>query len=233
MKKIFLLSLVVLGILFSGQVVFASDALLSVTPITAEKSVGTIFNVNVQIDPAGNKICVVKGTLIFDNLTCQSISVDSGLMAQVTPTCASPSFTLGIANCTTSVKNLLSVSVKGATTATAGLSFAGVKVIGVGTAVPFVLQNGAYKINAVAVTKPKVERQVTVEKPVVAENVQVVTEPVAENTETLIPKEAEVAAVSTTSKNISTSPMLWIVLVAVVILAGMWGYDKFFKKNKA
>jgi type 1 fimbria pilin len=113
-KRIILISTIaILGSLFLGQAVYAASSTLSVIPSTGSKNVGTTFSTSVQIDPQGNKICVVKGTVSFNNLTCRNITIASGLIAQATPTCASPNFTIGITKCTTAVKNLFSISVKG------------------------------------------------------------------------------------------------------------------------
>ena len=154
-KKIILLStLILISVVALGQSVHAASSILSVSPATASKTVGTTFNVSVKVDPQGNKVCVVKGTLSFTNLTCQSITLASGIMAAVSPTCASPSFTLGIPTCTTAVQNMLTVSVKGNNAGQANASVAGAKVIGAGTAVVFTANGGTYNITAVPVPTP-------------------------------------------------------------------------------
>ena len=158
MKNIIKTSIIVIvGLLATGQVAFASSAVLSALPLSSSIIVGTPFNISVQIDPANNKVCVVKGTINFDNLSCQNITLASDLVASgrlytiTTPTCANPSFTLGITNCITTSQNLFSVSVKGTQVAQANAFFTGVKVIGGvggGTDVAFGSQSGNYNIVA-------------------------------------------------------------------------------------
>jgi len=231
MKKIFLLSLlVILGTALFGQSVLADNASLLVLPATAQKTIGSTFSVNVQLNPTGNKVCVVKGTLVFDNLSCQNISVASGLMAQVTPTCQNPNFTVGIPNCTTISQNILSVSVKSGAVGDAGVSFSGVKVIGAGTAILFNSQVGAYNITAVPV-EPVVQ-QTPEEKPVKEEVVIETPKETQVVVENVIPKTAGVAGLSTIFSNPLGSPILIIFIITILILIGLWVFDKFYLSKK-
>ena len=151
MKRIIISSLLVLvGVLALGQAAFAGSAVLSVSPAIATSTVGTAFNNSVQIDPVGNKVCVVKGTINLVNLTCQNITLANGVMAQTAPTCSAPSFTLGIPKCATTSQNLFSVSANGTQAGQASLSFTGVKVIGAGTDVAFSSASGTYNIVPIA-----------------------------------------------------------------------------------
>jgi hypothetical protein len=155
MKKIILLSvLVVLGVVALGQVAYAATSTVSVVPSTATKNVGAAFNTTISLVPQGNKVCVVTGTLTFTNLTCKSITVGSGIMAQVSPTCSNPKFILGIPNCTTAAQNIMTVSVKGNNVGQAILYFSGLNVIGAGTAVAFTGNGGLYNITAVPKPTP-------------------------------------------------------------------------------
>ena len=52
-KKIFLLSLVVAGIIFAGQNVYAASPNIYVSPAAASKNIGAAFNIAVKIDPQG------------------------------------------------------------------------------------------------------------------------------------------------------------------------------------
>jgi len=165
-KKIILLSvLVVLGVVALGQVAYAATSTVSVLPATANKNVGTTFNATVNLVPQGNKVCVVKGTLSFVNLTCRSISVDPVFEYAIkTPTCASPSFTLGIPGCTTTTQNVLTVSVKGNNIGQAILPFTGIKLIGGpdgGTDVTFLANGGLYNITAVPKPTPTLTSDLT------------------------------------------------------------------------
>ena len=129
-----------------SQSVYADNSSLSVLPAIASKTVGATFNVSVSVNPQGNQVCVVKGTLNFNNLTCKGITVASGLMPQTTPTCLNPNFTLGIPRCTTAIENILTVSVKGGSVGQATASLSNAKVIGVGVLIPSSLNGGTYNI---------------------------------------------------------------------------------------
>jgi len=219
MKKIILLSLIAVGIIFAGQVVLADSAVLSVSPATATKNVGATFSTSVQLDPAGNKVCVVSGTLNFSNLTCQNITVVSGLMAQTAPTCDNPSFTLGIPKCATVAQNLFSVSVAGADVGQAGLSLTGVKVIGAGTIVASNLQGGAYNITAIVI-KPKVTTPVSTTTTVTQPATQQVTTPTQQTTPTTtIPANAGTGALANTGASQWFNWILIIVVILIVIYA--------------
>lgn len=164
MKKIFTTSLIVIASILSlGQVALAASATLSAQPSYSNNVLGSTFNTAVEIDPANNKVCVVKGTLAINNLTCQNITLAPGLIAQTAPTCSTPSFTVGIPRCTTSKQNLFTVSVKGNTPGQASISFSDVKVIGVGEDVAFNYQTGVYNIVAVPYKAP----EIVIKKPVV------------------------------------------------------------------
>ena len=164
MKNIIKTSIIVIvGLLVTSQVVFADSAILSALPLSASTTVGTSFNVLVQINPASNKVCIVKGIINLDNLSCQNITLAGGLMAQTVPTCAAPNFTIGIPKCVSASQNLFSVSVKGTQAGQASAFFTGVKVIGGtggGSDVAFGTQSGNYNIVAV-VQEPVVSTTTT------------------------------------------------------------------------
>ena len=156
MKKIILVSvLVLLGVCALGQAAYAATSTVSVVPSAATKNVGTTFNVSVSLVPQGEKVCVVTGTLVFNNLTCKSIAVASGLMPQTAPTCSNPKFVLGIPSCTIANQNLLTVSVAGNNAGQAKVSLSGINVIGAGTAVSSAANDGVYTIIAVPKPTPK------------------------------------------------------------------------------
>ena len=149
MKKIIFTSIImVIGFFAGGQNVFASNAILLVQPSSASNTAGEPFNISVQVDPTGNNVCVIKGTINLNNLICQNITVENGLIAQTVPTCATPNFTIGIPKCTSASQKLFSVSVKGDQVSQSSLSFTGVKIIGAGVDVAFSSQTGNYDITA-------------------------------------------------------------------------------------
>jgi len=102
----------------------------------------------VQLTPSTDKVCVVAGTLNFNNLICQNITLADGVMAQTTPTCDSPNFALGIPKCTTDVKSLFSIKTKGNNVGQGTVSITGLKTIGA-TDIASTSQNGSYNIVAV------------------------------------------------------------------------------------
>ena len=232
-KKIILLStIVILGSLFLGQVALAASPALSVLPATASKNVGTAFNVSVQLDTQGNKVCVVKGTLNFNNLTCRSVTVTSGLIAQTTPTCSSPSFVIGIPKCTTVNQNILTVSVKGNSVGQAATSIVSGKVIGVGAEIAFSTNAGAYSITAVPsqVVEPETTTPPATEELVI----QPEPAPVAKtDSGAEIPSNVAAASLSSMFGNFFQSPIGYIIIIIILMLIALWSYDKFFsKKNK-
>lgn len=250
MKKIILISaFVVLGFLVLGQAVYAANSTLSVLPASLDSAVGKVFNVFVQMDPAGNKICVVKGALSFDNLSCQSITVSNAVMAQTAPTCANPSFLLGIPKCVITDQNILSVSVKGDNAGTGRVSLSGVKIIGIGTDVSSNLQNGAYNITEiqtqtpapqpapkVAQTAPQIVSQAVPKT--VAETTPEVSQPdnqISQQEVQPAKKEAETQTAALASAPIVkffSSPIVIIILAIIIFLVGIWVFKRFVQKNK-
>lgn len=235
MKKIILLSvLVVAGIVF-GQAVLAENATLSVLPAAQDITAGAALSASVHLNPNGNKICVVKGVLVFDNLSCQSITVSSSVMAQVTPTCSSPNFTLGIPGCSSAVSNFITASAKGNTAGTASVSLEGVKVIGAGADIPFNLQNGVYNIIAVRpVEQPKVVQQQNVTQP----TPEPTASETAESTETPAQETAaeneipmNVGAAGLTASNQEWNNYFWLALIVFAALIVVYGIY-YFRKNK-
>src|SRR5689334_18965514 len=103
--KISLLSLAIVSGLLFGSAALADNAGIAVVG-SGSQTIGSSFTSPVTLNAAGNQVCVVKGTIVFTNLNCVGISVNSGLVAQTTPTCDSPSFTIGIPQCTADIKDL-------------------------------------------------------------------------------------------------------------------------------
>ena len=233
MKKITLLSIFVLvGIFGISQIVFAESAVLSVSPASLEKTAGTSFNVSVGLNPSNNKTCVVKGTLNFDNLSCQSITVANGLMAQTTPTCANPSFTIGIPKCTTAVQNILSISTKGSSAGQAGLALSGVNIIGAGFAVPFNTQNGVYTITAPLIQTPKKPRTTISEPVVTSEKTKIIPETTTTATNVDNPLPASAGAATTTSSGWGAFWALLGLVVAYAVIHLVYHLNKKRKKGQ-
>ena len=247
MKKILTSAvIVVVGILAMSQAVFADSTVLSATPSYASNVAGSVFNVSVKLDTANDKVCVVKGVINFTNLSCQNITMASGIMAQTMPTCEAPNFSVGTPNCFTKPSSLFSVSVKSNQSGQAGISFSGVKMItannGAAYDVAFTSQSGVYDITAipkvvVPAIKPAVVTPVKIDfvKPVInststaTTTVSSTTEQTASSTSTTTSKIANAAAAVLT---MITGSYAWSLLVLIIILSLGYGLYYFSKKNK-
>ncbi|MFH1319797.1 MAG: hypothetical protein ABII90_03980 [Bacteroidota bacterium] len=153
-KTTIILSAVVLSSVIGFANVDAAGPFLYVSPASLTKTVGNIFSASVGLNASGSKVFAVEGTLVFNNLSCQSITVADGLMAQSAPTCSNPHFLIGIPNGTTSDKTLVSVSVKAGNAGAASIIPASVDIIGEGVSIGSAATGGNYTINAVPKPTP-------------------------------------------------------------------------------
>lgn len=158
---------------FSGFIntAWATTANLYVSPSTLIKNTGDNFNISIGVNTGGNKVCVAEGTVAFNNLSCQSITVTDGLMAQSSPTCAKPSFSIGIPSCTVSDTVLFTVNTKAGNAGTAIVSFTGVDIIGEGNSLSSASTNGNYTIKNMVVT-PVTAPAVTPKKTIIPTDVK-------------------------------------------------------------
>ncbi|MFH1129229.1 MAG: hypothetical protein V1686_00620 [Patescibacteria group bacterium] len=152
--KIILSAIVFLSVIGFVGTVNAVGSSLYVSPASLTKTAGNVFSVSVGFNASGNKVCAVEGTLVFNNLTCQSITVAGDVMAQSSPTCSNPHFLIGIPGCTTSDKALLTLSVKAENAGTASINATGVDIIGEGASVGSTSISGNYTIDTVPKPKP-------------------------------------------------------------------------------
>ncbi len=168
-KIILLTGLVLIVFSFVG-ITYATSSSLYVSPSDLTKTIGDTFNVSVGFNALGNKVCAVEGTLVFNNLSCQSITTTDGLMTQSSPTCSNPHFLIGIPNCTTTDKVLLTTSVKAGSAAASSLSVTNVDLIGEGASVGSASVSGNYTINSLPIVQSQTssiqepEAKKTVEK---------------------------------------------------------------------
>ncbi len=231
-KKIILLTLLtIVGIMGISQVALADNPTLSILPATINSTVGTPFNASVQLNPAGNQVCVVKGTINLDGLACQSVTVASGLMTAVSPTCANPSFSIGIPKCTTVAQNILSISVLGTKDGQASLSITGAKVAGVGTYLTFNSQSGTYNITPAKATTPKTTSKTTTTQTVTQPTT---TQPVTTPAQTTTPNSgipANAGAAALANSGVSSTWFIWI-LIIVVILAVIYAIYYLITRKK-
>ncbi len=130
-------------------VTYAVQPTLSVSPTGGNKTQGASFQSSVNLNGAGGKICAVEGTVVFDNLSCRSITaVADDVMVQSSPTCARPHFLVGIPNCTTSGKLLFNVVVNAPTIGSAAIRLNDVDVVGEGVSLSPEVTGASYTIVA-------------------------------------------------------------------------------------
>lgn len=240
--KSVLLAIVFLSVMSFVGTVDASGASVYVSPANLTKTVGDIFNVSVGFNASGNKVCAVEGTLNFKNLSCQSITVASGFMTQATPTCSNPYFMIGIPNCSTTDKVLMTVLVKAGDAGIASISPTSVDVIGEGSSAGTGSIAGNYTINAVVAPAPVIT---PTPAPIVTPTPTAVTKPIQKVTKTIksanqlaeTPVQQEntennLAASAGATSSTTGSTVLWVSLIAVVILGAVYGIYYFKKKGK-
>ena len=238
-NTILLASLVIVGLFGLSQATLADNSVLSVLPASLNSTVGTTFNASVQLNPTNNKVCVIKGTLSLTNLACQNITVASGLYSAIAPTCANPTFLIGIPKCTTSAQNILSVSVKGFQLGQANLSVTGIKVIGTGTNIAFVSQSGAYSISAVQTNTPTTTPTVTQPTTTPTQEITQPTEEITQQPATPTDNTPADAGAAGLTSNVAAAGLLssigsnWLVLLLIVlVIIVAYGIYYFVVKKK-
>lgn len=231
--------MVITGVVAFSPMAYAANSTLSVVSSTTSKTAGTSFTASVQVNPQGNQVCVVKGTLNFSNLTCNSITLAPGLLPQTSPTCSNPSFTIGIPKCTTAVQNILTVSVKGRTAGQASIALSGANVIGAGTAVAFSANGGSYNITAALAQNPVVnpahgQQNVTqsaqqqVQQPLEQPVEQPVLQPLEQP---IVTEQPDVAGQQASLANISPTT-IYIILGILLAIGAAWALWAMSRKKK-
>ena len=156
-KKLILgLALILSGAMFFAGIVYSSEVSLSFLPVNGNKNVGIVFKVYVQINPEDNKVCVAKGKLDLENLTCLNINMPPGYIAQKIPTCEDPTFVIGIPKCITSTENILSVEAVANSLGQAKIKLFEADIIGAGTRPSFVTADAIYNIIAAPIVSNNV-----------------------------------------------------------------------------
>jgi len=151
------ISFMLLAPLFFFAGIVSAESSLYVSPETLTVNTNSNITSYVSVIPNGEKVCVVKGSLSFNNLDCKSIVMAEGLMAQKVPTCSDPNFTLGIPTCTLVNKNLFTVQSNTKNSGTANISLMNLNIIGEGVSVGSKSNNVNYTVNAPQ--KPEVVTQ--------------------------------------------------------------------------
>lgn len=234
-KKIVLFStLAILAVLFTANPVFAVNSELLVVPEIAVKNISEVFDISVNINPQQNKICVIKGTINFDKLSCQSIATASEVFSAVTPTCENSNFILGIPGCTTETKNIFNISVKGNQTGTANVFFTNVNFLGAGAVVSFIANSGTYNIteNVVSIeTIETTEENIIEEEPiVVAENENVVEESPVVNEEVFENNNSQNSWIA--GSLFIAQKYIWQILIVFILAILAYAIYYFVTKNK-
>lgn len=129
--KIILSLAIFVGMFGLVNLASAATSYLSVAPTDQNKTAGSIFSTSIKMNNSGNKVCTVEGTLMLNNLTCQSITIPDDLQSLVTPTCSKPNFNLGIPNCVMTDKLIMTVSAKTGSVGPASISANNVDMLGV------------------------------------------------------------------------------------------------------
>ena len=159
--KVFLIAIILLSVASLADKVFAASSYVNVLPSGLNKTIGDTFSVNIGVNASGDKVCVVEGTVTFNRLSCQSITVTTGLQSVSTPTCLNPYFMIGIPTCTTSSQDLFSISVRADNVGTGTVGLSSVDIIGEGLSIGSSSIDGIYPISAVVVpTKAPTSRPV-------------------------------------------------------------------------
>lgn len=139
--------LVVMAFISFGVTSYASTVpSIYVTPTGITKNVGEVFSTSINVNASESKVYAVEGTINFKNLSCESIDIADGLMAQTTPTCAKPYFLVGIPNGTNKDTAILNIKVKGVSAGEATISVSNVDIIGEGKSIGTNSTNGVYTI---------------------------------------------------------------------------------------
>lgn len=235
MNKITTIALAsVIAMSFAG--IAGAETLVSVLPASGTQTLGQAFSASVELSPAPNSVCVVSGDIVFNNLSCQSISLASGVMAQTAPTCQNTHFVVGVAQCASAVKTLLNISASASNVGGASISLANVQTLNQHGAVVSTAVNGSYTVQGsliasespagLIITSPTVGGASTVapdstETP--ADN-QTTTEPV-------ITPQQNTSAVSGSEASRFTKETAWILAIILLLIISYFIVKRFYAKN--
>jgi hypothetical protein len=248
-NKITILALGCIGILIAvfgfANSIEAANPSIYVSPTSLSKKVGDVFDISVEINPAGEKVCMVEGKLVLDKLSCQSVSPNSDLMASPDNklACSNLYFSLGIPTCTTENKILFTVTVKAKDAGTAIANFSGVDIIGEGVSVPSTFSGGTYTLTvSEEEVVPEREEEVTPEEEITPEGEE--EEIVEEEEEEIVigPEEEEIvketsflaavgSIVTLGTDNVWIAIIVAIIVLAIIVYLAFYFTRKFRKKK--
>jgi len=219
--KIILSAILFLSIFGIVGKVSAESASLNVSPTNVSKATDEVFNISVNLVPSDNSVCAVEGTLDFKNLSCQSITLANDVMNQSSLSCTNPHFLVGIPNCTTTDKVLMTVQVKANNMGTAGIITKAIDIIGDGVS----LSNAGVGGDYIITTAPTKEVS-----PIVTPTVETTTTPAQETSVLVNPTTNKTGDLSGANnltasagqvRDIIKGPMsIWIILLIIAILLG-------------
>ena len=237
--KILFLSFVLLSVFSFAATTQAAGDSLYVSPASSTVNTGNNITVSAVAGTSGDKICAVQGTIVFNNMTCQNITVTNGLLIQTSPTCSSPSFVLAIPKCATTDTVLFTVSSKAGNAGTASISFSGVKLAGVGVVVGTSSIGGNYTVNALPVvqTQTPPAQQPKVVKTTVPKTEQITTTKTTTATPEANNLQASLAGASGSSFFVKLgkwfiSNIIWIIVLIIASAASYVAGRMSCKKNR-
>lgn len=200
---------------------FAAEPAVAVIPTNVEVTTGARVLSSVVLEAASSTVYAVEGTLVFTGLSCQSITLGEGLIAQTTPTCVNPYFLVGIPSGTQVNKTLLSVATQAGTPGEARLALSAVDIIGEGKSLGTATTAAVYTIAEAPAAPVRVPTQPsTVETPGEKTAPVAVSETPIEKTESTL-----LAAVINAARAGS-----W--LIALGLFLGLLGLSYFFYQRK-
>jgi hypothetical protein len=156
-------------------------------------------------------------------------------MAPTVPTCASPSFIIGIPKCAITAQNIFSISVKGNQVGLSTLSFSALKVIGAGSNVSSIWQGGAYNIVAAAVQTTEPNPTITpAPEPTATQNVEqpVITEEAQTPAGQATPENNIPTGVGAADLSAIASGYFWPLFIILIIFAVGYGIYYLIKRKK-
>lgn len=139
---------IVIGLFLIPFSVKAMKPLLHVWSTTKYQEIGDSFDINVNVNPGDENVCVIEGRINLSKLSCQSITLENGILALDYPTCQSPDFLIGILNCTNEIKELFTIEAEPISLGEGSVSFSNVDIISEGYSVPFTASEFQYDISA-------------------------------------------------------------------------------------
>ena len=153
----------------------------------------------------------------------------SGLTTRVLPTCANPSFTLGIPKCITSDKDLFIISAKGSVLGDASVNFSGIKIYSDASLISSTFTGGKYVLEEPVIAPapvlvPVVEPEIIPEIiPEIAPEPTITPEAEIQTQDEILPEEApvlfDISANQLIQKTSNLNIYFWLFGGLITILA--------------